>query len=455
MRKIATGKRISAYSVVLVAGVALVGSACDSGRVRGTRRAYRTSISASTDDLTPKGSTTTTSPKGTTTTTRPPGATTTTTTAPAGATTTTVTTTTSPPPTTTTTMPFTPIPFTGAPLPSASHLRFFGYYGPGELGSEKFNQTLSHTNLIVNAGDPQDAHVREFERLGFKYNIDMWGDLPAGADWDRWVAKVSLYRPYIAAINLGDELPCDSATVARLDAKIARIKSAFPDLPTWVNYIGNRSFSTALLNPIFDCRIPRGLDWVSIDYYGTWEYTQLPTVLTEMAMVLEPHQMILLVPPGFQQKPGAPGFDPTTQHTEAAMIDIAMRSYQIALDNPRIVGMMPWTWDKGPDSPASYATAIYDLPELRAAFMRIGGAITRRYTSGPYTGGGGGGTTGGATGGTTGGTSGGGVAPAPSFSSLSPAVAPAGQAFTLTINGANFVKNPDGQVSNGTSILVQ
>lgn len=255
---------------------------------------------------------------------------------------------------------------------SSSQLRFFGYYA-GSNVDPGFDEIRDSVNLVVNVFNLQDESTRVLEANGYKYNVLTWNDLPTGADWEGWVNGIRPHIPYIAAFNLADEPGCDSRTVAAFENKIRKLKSVFPNTPTWINYVANYSFTSALkMHPTIDCQIPPSLDWISLENYGKAEMTDsrhsMRSVIDDIKPLLKPHQRILLVPQGFQ-----PALDDgeyfNLNLSEDELIAMADRNFQLALTEPLVIGIIPWLWSGG------YPKQIRELPRLKNKYIEIGRAI--------------------------------------------------------------------------------
>lgn len=284
---------------------------------------------------------------------------------------------------------------------ASATLNYFGYWDahsdPRPIGEELADQqdyanVTMRVKLFYNPGtgrfeDPEGglalARAANLKVIvGYEHNlhagtlfptINWWGNDPQ--IFNAWVELLTPHVDNIAAIWVADEADCGAPfpngwteencalTRANLETVIARIKTAFPTLPTWVNYTS--AFAFGLGGPAYD--VPANADWISFDCYTTWDHcfgnSSVADLHARLRSKLRPHQRIAMVPPALR-----------ATLTDAQVAAVADQYLQLALSDPKVVGIFPFIWWTLPGS----WTGARDAPIIRAKYEEIGRAITGR-----------------------------------------------------------------------------
>ncbi len=286
---------------------------------------------------------------------------------------------------------------TKAAIGTNGHLQYFGYWNTGGDGQDPFplatelSDQMAYTNVSMDewafgpwpyssATNPlamaQAAGVKSIIVWPFWGTIDV-GTGPDPAVFNSWVQAITPYINNIAAVAIIDEPDCNyngatfpggwtpencRAMRLKIEANIAKLKSAFPNMPAWVNYTS--AFMAGLPQPsTSEYNIPQNADWISWDCYTPWDNCfgswSVPTVLSWLDAKLGPSQRAVFIPQAYQ-----------TGSTEAQVSAIADQYYNLALSDPKVIGIFPFIWWNPPG-----IIGAHDSPVIRAKYAQIGCAI--------------------------------------------------------------------------------
>jgi hypothetical protein len=258
----------------------------------------------------------------------------------------------------------------------ASSLRYFGYFAARltQEGGDHLPEVADRSNLDwVQISDPD------------RYRPEVLGDCaPAGCivstgneffrDCDgvhdpecelypnyveRWGKLAEAVRPYIdkvGAFYLMDEPQYRGATPGELETAAATIKATYPTIPVMMVEAGPQVTSSYA--------VPAGVDWVGFDWYCQ-EFEAVEEKLGILTGRISPAQSLFLVPEAapLQACGGAAG-----HATDAEIARLQYRYYDLALSNPRVIGLLAFGfWTSG------YGSA--QLPLTVAAHRNIFAAI--------------------------------------------------------------------------------
>ena len=264
-----------------------------------------------------------------------------------------------------------------------AEVKYFGYFPT----STETAASIAEQTGIFNGVDYRHVNFTMADNIVLAENAGLKIILipPFDADatgWDNWVNAVAPHIGNVLAFFIEDEpdgqcfrdgIPWPACKEA-LEIRIAKVKSPFPNVPTWINFTGNAASSSSL-------DLPSGIDWVSFDCYGPWDSCgttghSIPYILQNLESKLtSSQQRVLLVPQGMEG--GVP--DP------AALAD---QYYDLAKNDPIVIGLIVFgwysekynTWNYGPPPtpwdpnvvPISTPLFTRDSPSLLSKFMAIG-----------------------------------------------------------------------------------
>jgi hypothetical protein len=233
-----------------------------------------------------------------------------------------------------------------AATPPSKPLQYFGF-DPGSRGTgaiyEQFVDTTNATNPFVNltmsAGPDQAGFAVE---KGMKLVIGRY-DLP-GLDED-WTPFFNAWQPYYAtnqilAVFVADDVNCTQYShtsydvgLAKADALIQRLHTAFPNVSTMLNVNGNLGGCPAF-------RFPTGLTYVSVETYGAngdpiSNNSDWIEMVGEVKAKMNGSQRLFLMPAASEAYGG---------HSLPTIVQHGSDVYAYAQSDPLVIGIIPFTW---------------------------------------------------------------------------------------------------------------
>jgi len=267
------------------------------------------------------------------------------------------------------------------------HIKYFGYW-PGAVSSEQtIAEQVGHVNFTRSIQFAWNANAQsvvggtaasQTRDMGIGFLFD-YVDYENTQEWNAWINAMKPYENNIVAFLLADEpdnwSSSPSETKAILEARATKIKSAFPNTPTMVNFT-----PAFIIDPQW--QMPQGIDYVSFDCYGPWENCgntgyAYPLLHAGLKQKLRAGQKIFLINDGFVAEVRR---STNNYLTEDQLVDLANKYTQLAITDTDVIGMMPFMW-LSDDS----FQGVRDLPRLRSKFTEIGSAIITNSTSHPPT----------------------------------------------------------------------
>ena len=266
----------------------------------------------------------------------------------------------------------------------------FGYWGSSfRLPGDQTPEVASHSNLtfIHDAAWFDTGAVavsRDVSRLqtaanhGVKAVLVLRGLffqgktslLPNYQDrWNTYAAAVAPYKSNIAAFYPIDE-PVPTAYMRNALATVnAAISAKFPDIPIAV------TFNHAQVTP--SLVIPAGFDWVGFDCYQDWDNCAghpIPWYLSTLKSKLTTGQKLFLLPDVAIAHPK--GQTPPKLQQQFTIVNRLDRYYALALNEPRVIGLVPFMWQRFPRPAPSWDWwGAEEMPIIKAKSEQIGRCI--------------------------------------------------------------------------------
>jgi F5/8 type C domain len=250
-------------------------------------------------------------------------------------------------------------------------LKKFGYWGGSfRPYGDRTPQMAYHSNLtfiqdaawnmpaVAGLHPSRDVtRLQRAESLGVKgvlvlrglFFHDTTGELLPNyrANWNTYAAAVAPEKANIAAFYPIDEPVPTPEMRNALDSVNAAISAKFPNIPIAV------IFNHAQVRP--NLVIPAGFDWVGFDCYGDWDNCaghSIPWYLSTLKSRLTTGQKLFLVPDVAipAAKPELGGKAPRLQQ-QFIIVNRLDRYYALALNEPRVIGLVPFMWQRKPGNP--------------------------------------------------------------------------------------------------------
>jgi hypothetical protein len=275
---------------------------------------------------------------------------------------------------------------------SSDHLKLFGYYGSGgyiwNLPSpppEKADQALRSSNVIfIDFGSAEDElnQIKNAVSKGKKLIVgvdNLFAYIPrktaknkmirylppeeAGGNrkqlyirrlmpnhlenWNNFAQAIKPYQSSIVAFFTVDE-PYKWRAWSGLSFKEefrqwsdvnSIVKNTFPDIPIWINFGGSDGQEDPGYYMNKNFRIPDKTDWVSLDYYGSFE--SIPGRMRALKSHMKPEQKFLLIPDAWKQTM-------PTAYDELLRIKMAQSYYDLCHKDKQCIGLMPFVWFNSP-----------------------------------------------------------------------------------------------------------
>jgi hypothetical protein len=277
-------------------------------------------------------------------------------------------------------------------------LKKFGYWGssfrspPGDQTPEvasHSNLTFIHDAAWFNPGSGGVDASRDLSRLqtaashGVKAVLVLRGlffDATSQllpnyqANWNTYAAAVAPQKAHIAAFYPIDE-PVLTAQMRNALATVnAAISAKFPDIPIAV------TFNHAQVTP--SMVIPAGFDWLGFDCYGDWDNCaghSIPWYLSTLKSKLTTGQKLFLLPDVAIPSAKPPEPAPSLQK-QLTIVNRFDRYYALALNEPRVIGLVPFLWQRLPrPAPQWDWWGADSMPVIREKIVQIGRCITGKF----------------------------------------------------------------------------
>jgi hypothetical protein len=249
---------------------------------------------------------------------------------------------------------------TGLTLPASSGLRYYGYYAARLAGDSHLAEVAGRSNLnwvnisdvdgyastVLNGCASGSCVVNTGNEF---YSCNSSGDDCAlypnyAARWQNLANAVRPYLDKVAAFYIQDEPQWHGATPASIQTAAQLIKSTFPDKKVMMIEAGPEVTSSLV--------IPSAVDWVGFDWYCQ-PFTTIQQKLSTLESVTASGQGLFLVP---EDAPQANCASVAGHKTDADIAAIQQQYYNLAVSNPRVIGLMNfgfWTspaWTSGSGS---------------------------------------------------------------------------------------------------------
>jgi hypothetical protein len=246
-------------------------------------------------------------------------------------------------------------------LPASSGLRYYGYYAARLSGDSHLAEVAGRSNLNwVNISDVSgyDSSVlagcapascvvytgNEFFSCNSAGNACVLYPNYA-ARWQKLANAVAPYLDKIAAFYVLDEPQWRGATPASIQTSAQLIKSTFPGKKVMMIEAGPKVTSALV--------IPSAVDWVGFDWYCQPFTTIQQKLSTLESITASSKQGLFLVP---EDAPQSNCATVAGHKTDADIAAIQRQYYNLAVQNPRVVGLLDfgfWTspaWTSGKGS---------------------------------------------------------------------------------------------------------
>lgn len=161
---------------------------------------------------------------------------------------------------------------------------------------------------------------------------------------ERWnqlivTGKLNDNLPAITAFYIFDEPIWNGLSYADLEAASQTVKNSFPHTP--IALVEAYKVVESLV-------VPRSIDWVGINRYGTPDPNQdrryLDPFATLETKLTDPSQKILII----METRWLPSYQ-AAGYSAADMAAVAQSYYTLAKSNPRVIGIIGWIWPGGFD----------------------------------------------------------------------------------------------------------
>jgi hypothetical protein len=271
---------------------------------------------------------------------------------------------------------------TGLTLPASSGLRYYGYYAARLTGDSHLPEVAGRSNLNwVNISDVDGYASSVLNGCATGscvvytgnefYSCDSSGNNCAlypnyAARWQNLATAVGPYLDKITAFYLLDEPQWHGATPASIQTAAQLIKSTFPGKKVMMIEAGPKVTSALV--------IPSAVDWVGFDWYCQPFTTIQQKLSTLESVTASSGQGLFLVP---EDAPQANCASVAGHQTDADIAAIQRQYYNLAVQNPRVIGLLNfgfWTspaWTSGSGS-ASLPLTVDSNERIAARILAAG-----------------------------------------------------------------------------------
>jgi hypothetical protein len=271
---------------------------------------------------------------------------------------------------------------TGLTLPASSGLRYYGYYAARLTGDSHLPEVAGRSNLNwVNISDVDGYASSVLNGCATGscvvytgnefYSCDSSGNNCAlypnyAARWQNLATAVGPYLDKITAFYLLDEPQWHGATPASIQTAAQLIKSTFPGKKVMMIEAGPKVTSALV--------IPSAVDWVGFDWYCQPFTTIQQKLSTLESVTASSGQGLFLVP---EDAPQANCASVAGHQTDADIAAIQRQYYNLAVQNPRVIGLLNfgfWTspaWTGGSGS-ASLPLTVDSNERIAARILAAG-----------------------------------------------------------------------------------
>jgi F5/8 type C domain len=195
------------------------------------------------------------------------------------------------------------------------------------------------------------------------------------ARWNTYATAVAPQKAHIAAFYPIDEPDSTAQMRNWLGTVNAAISAKFPNIPIAV------IFNHAQVRP--NLIIPAGFDWIGFDCYGDWNNCaghSIPWYLSTLKSKLTTGQKLFLVPDVAIDHPKPAVADPPPLKEQLIIVNRLDRYYALALNEPRVIGLVPFMWQHFPRPPNSWDWwGAEEMPIIKAKSEQIGRCITGKF----------------------------------------------------------------------------
>jgi|SRR5579875_3445727 len=269
---------------------------------------------------------------------------------------------------------------TGLTLPSSSGLRYYGYYAARLAGDSHLAEVAGRSNLNwVNISDVDgykpdvldgcaaDSCVVYTGNEFFSCNSsgDDCGLYPDyAARWQNLANAVKPHLGKIAAFYLLDEPQWHGATPAELTTSADLIKKTFPGKKIMMVEAGPEITSSYV--------VPSGVDWVGFDWYCQPFSTVQQTLGTLESLTAKTGQGLFLLP---EDAPLSACAAISGHETDADIAALQWDYYNLAVQNPRVIGLMNFgfwvspAWENGGAGAASLPLTVDSNERVAARIL--------------------------------------------------------------------------------------
>jgi hypothetical protein len=272
----------------------------------------------------------------------------------------------------------------GLALAASSGLRYYGYYaarlggGVSHLAEIAGRSNLNWVTISDASGYASGVKTLDgcapgtcVVNTGFEFfscdsagnNCHLYSDYAA-----RWAAEAAAVRPYlskIAAFYILDEPQWHGATAAAINTSAELIKETFPGVKVMMIEAGPKV--TSVLS------IPASVDWIGFDWYCQ-PFTTIQAKLSTLEALIPASspQRFFLVP----EDAPLPACAGVAGHTTDANIAALQQEYfDLAQQNPRVVGLMNFGFWTSPPWTTAGGTGASELPLTVNANERVAARI--------------------------------------------------------------------------------